>query len=334
MPHLFEPFITKHLSLRNRLVFPPMATAKSQADGTITQDVLDYYRQRSQGGYIGMIIVEHSYISPQGKATAHQMGIHSDDCLPGLRQLADVIKKDGSKAVIQINHAGSACDPDLNLHPTLAPSPIKNIRKGFLPDKVMNRDDMLQVIEEFQLAARRAKTAGFDGVEIHCAHGYLLNQFYSPLSNHRTDEYGGTLENRLRLPLEVVTAVRCEVGPDYPVLLRLGACDYMEGGTVLEDSIAAAKMFEKAGVTLLDISGGHCGYTIPEASAQPQGYFSSLTQPIKQAVSVPVILTGGITDARAADHLLVSEKADLAGVGRAIYKDSAWMQRACEEYLL
>ena len=115
----------------------------------------------------------------------------------------------------------------------------------------MNRDDMLQVIEEFQLAARRAKTAGFDGVEIHCAHGYLLNQFYSPLSNHRTDEYGGTLENRLRLPLEVVTAVRCEVGPDYPVLLRLGACDYMEGGTVLEDSIAAAKMFEKAGVTLL-----------------------------------------------------------------------------------
>ena len=334
MPHLFEPLITKHLNLKNRLVFPPMATAKSTPDGFVTQNILEYYQDKARGGYFGLIIAEHSYISPQGKATPCQMGIYSDECLPGLKQLADIIKKDGSKAVVQINHAGSACDPALDIHPTLAPSMVENYRKGFSPDQVMTSQEIAQVTEEFRKAAGRAKKAGFDGVEIHCAHGYLQNQVYAPLSNHRTDASGGSLENRLRLPLEVIAAVRSEVGADYPLLLRLGACDYMEGGTTMEDSIAAAKAFEKAGVHLLDISGGHCGYTIPGSETREQGYFSPLTQALKQVLSIPVILTGGITQPQTADHLLVQEKADLTGVGRAILKDPEWTKKAQDLHLI
>ena len=185
----------------------------------------------------------------------------------------------------------------------------------------------------FKEAARRVKEAGFDGVEIHSAHGYLLNQFFSPLSNKRTDEYGKDIMGRIKIHLEVIKAVREAVGKDFPVLLRLGASDYMEGGSTIEHSKIAAVEFEKAGVDILDISGGFCGFMIPAASEQEQdqGYFSSLTSAIKEVVSMPVILTGGITETSAAERLLSQGKADLIGIGRAIYKDSQWAKKAVED---
>ncbi|SHI66859.1 NADH:flavin oxidoreductase / NADH oxidase family protein [Desulfosporosinus lacus DSM 15449] len=165
-------------------------------------------------------------------------------------------------------------------------------------------------------------------VEIHSAHGYLLNQFFSPLSNKRTDEYGGTIHNRLRLHLQIIAAVKAVVGNDFPLLLRLGACDYKEGGITIEDSQIAAKEFEKAGITILDISGSFLGYKSPGSSEQ--GYFSPLTEAIKKVVSIPVILTGGITDPQAAEKSLLAEKADLIGVGRAVQQDSQWAKQAIE----
>jgi len=166
------------------------------------------------------------------------------------------------------------------------------------------------------------KQAGFDGVELHSAHGYLLNQFLSPLTNRRTDRYGGSLENRLRLHIEVIEAVRDAVGPDFLLLLRLGAQDYLEGGTVLADSIEASRHFEAAGVDMLDITGGLSGYVRP-GSDEP-GYFSELSAPIRSAVSIPVILTGGVTEAGQVEDLLARGDADLIGIGRALLRDSGW----------
>ena len=157
---------------------------------------------------------------------------------------------------------------------------------------------------------------------------YLLNQFFSPLTNKRTDEYGGDIERRIRLHLEVIEAVRAAVGQDFPVLLRLGASDYREGGTTIKDSLVAAQAFEKAGIDILDISGGFSGYQVP--GLNDQGYFAPLTAAIKDAVALPVILTGGITEPMAAEQLLADGKADLIGVGRAILNDSKWAQRAME----
>lgn len=313
------------LRLENRLIFPPMATSKSDKNGYISQEILDYYDEKSRGGYIGLIIIEHSFITQQGKASDGQLSVASDSTVEGLRKLAEVIHQNGSKTVMQINHAGSAARMEVTGLEPVGPSAIENPRLKSIP-KELSKEEIHQIVHEFKEAALRVKKAGFDGVEIHSAHGYLLNQFFSPLGNKRTDEYGGDVNGRIKIHLEVIKAVRQAVGEDFSILLRLGASDYTQGGTTIEDSIIAAVELEKAGVDMLDISGGFCGYLADEVDQQ--GYFSVLTQPLMEVVSIPVILTGGITDISAAEELLVQKKADLIGVGRAIYKDSSWAKKA------
>lgn len=327
MAYLLQPFQTGSLKLTNRLVMPPMATSKALPDGKVSQDILDYYAEKSEGGHISLIIIEHSFIQPNGKASEQQLSIADDGVIEPLKVLADVIHRNGSKALMQINHAGSAASEEIIGTTPVAPSAIANPRKGSMP-RELTRQEITEIIEAFQHAARRTKETGFDGVEIHSAHGYLLNQFFSPLTNKRTDEYGGDIERRIRLHLEVIEAVRAAVGQDFPVLLRLGASDYREGGTTIKDSLVAAQAFEKAGIDILDISGGFSGYQVP--GLNDQGYFAPLTAAIKDAVALPVILTGGITEPMAAEQLLADGKADLIGVGRAILNDSKWAQRAME----
>jgi len=329
MSYLLKPLKTKKMELTNRLVMPPMATAKSQGDGKVSEEILDYYREKSEGGYISLIIIEHSFINQQGKASNGQLSIYQDSDIEGLKKLAKVIQGNGSKAVMQINHAGGAATREVTGMPPVGPSATENPRfKDREIPQELSKEDIKVIIKDFAEAARRTKEAGFDGVEIHSAHGYLLNQFFSPLSNKRTDEYGGDVNSRIRIHLEVIKAVKEAVGEDFPILLRLGAADYIEGGTVVEDSIMPAKAFEKAGIDIIDISGGFLGYVMPNATEQ--GYFSPLTEAIKKEVSIPVILTGGVVDAEAAEKLLAEDKADLIGVGRAIFKDSTWAKRAVE----
>lgn len=193
----------------------------------------------------------------------------------------------------------------------------------------MTKEDIERVKKCFVNAALRVQEAGFDGVEIHSAHGYLLNQFYSPLTNHRDDEYGGTLEGRTRLHTEVLRAVRKAVGEDYPVAIRFGACDYMEGGSRIEDIPEACRIFEEAGADLLDITGGLGGFIIP-GKTEP-GYFAELSIPAKKSVSVPVLVTGGVTDIHDAEKLLQEGAADLIGVGRALLQDGDWSVKALKE---
>lgn len=329
MSYLLKPLKTKNLELTNRLVMPPMATAKSQGDGKVSEEILNYYKEKSEGGYISLIIIEHSFINQQGKASNGQLSISQDNDIEGLKKLARVIQENGSKAVMQINHAGGAATREVIGMNPVGPSATENPRfKDREIPQELSKEDIKDIIKDFAEAARRTKEAGFDGVEIHSAHGYLLNQFFSPLSNKRTDEYGGDVNGRIRMHLEVIKAVKEAVGEDFPILLRLGAADYIEGGTVVEDSIVAAKAFEKAGIDIIDISGGFLGYVMPNATEQ--GYFYPLTEAIKKEVSIPVILTGGIVDAEAAEKLLAEDKADLIGVGRAIFKDSTWAKRAVE----
>lgn len=323
MVNLIQPLTAGPLSLKNRLIMPPMATSKAEIEGQVSPAILDYYAEKSAGGYLSLVIIEHSFIQPDGKASHNQLSIAEDRMIDGLTQLAQVLHQNGSKTIMQLNHAGSATTEEITGFTPVAPSPVTNPRKGTLP-RELTLEDISHLIQSFKNAARRTKAAGFDGVEIHSAHGYLLNQFLSPLTNKRTDEYGGTLLNRIRLHLQVLEAVRSEVGEAYPILLRLGASDFLEGGTTLEDSIVAAREFEKAGVHILDISGGFCGYTVPGRTEQ--GYFSTLTENIKKEISIPVILTGGITEIEIAEQFLTEAKADLIGIGRALLHNSKWAE--------
>lgn len=325
MSNLLNPIQIGSLHLTNRLVMPPMATGKCP-DGNVTEDILDYYKEKSQGGYISLIVIEHSYVSPEGKAHKNQLSI-SDSCnIDKLKALSDTIHKNGSKAVMQINHAGIQTSEEVTGYPSVGPSAVPN-SKGIVAQE-LSVDEIKEIVKSFGKAAARVKDAGFDGVEIHAAHGYLLHQFYTPLTNKRTDAYGGDVKNRIKIHLEVIEEVKKSVGDDFPILLRLGASDYTEGGVTIEDSIIASKEFEKAGINILDISGGVRGFMVPGATEE--GYFSPLTKAIKEVVSIPVILTGGIVSAEAAEKLLNEGKADLIGVGRAIYKDSNWAEKAIE----
>lgn len=330
MKSLLQAIKIKNISLNNRIVMPPMATSKSD-DGKVNHQLVTYYDEKSKGGYIGLIITEHAYISPEGMANPGQISIVDDSDIEGLKRITDVIHKNGSKVIAQISHAGSSARPDvIGCTPISASAVLNNgatARNGIIPQE-MSKEDIQRIIHAFANAARIAKESGFDGVEIHSAHAYLLNQFFSPLTNKRTDEYGGSLEGRIRIHLEIIKEIRKVVGEDYLIAIRLGACDYMEGGSTLADSITASQAFEKAGIDLLDISGGLCGMMRP--NHKEPGYFSELSEAIKQKVSIPVILTGGVTQSEDAEKLLREGKADLIGVGRTILKDSHWAKKVGE----
>ena len=193
----------------------------------------------------------------------------------------------------------------------------------------MSVEDIQNVIKNFASAAIRAKKAGYDGVEIHSAHGYLLNQFYSPLTNQRTDRYGGSIDDRLNIHREVIRAVRKAVGPDYFIAIRLGGSDYMEGGSSIDDAVYAAKVFEEEGIDMIDLSGGMCRYTIPGRNYP--GYFKDMSKPVKEAVKIPILLTGGVHTIEEAEALLEEGVADIIGVGRELLKDPKWADKAFNE---
>lgn len=326
MSTLFSPLQIKNLTFSSRVIMPPMATGKSNEAGTPTEDLITYYKDKTDSEKIGMVITEHAYITKDGMASKGQLSLADDGVIEGLKKLAATIHDNHTLVFAQLNHAGGAADTTASGLPSIGPSITPLPRRKNMAEKEMDEEDIHRIIQAFYDGAKRAIVAGYDGVEIHSAHGYLLNQFYSPLSNKRHDAYGGTLDNRIRLHLAIISAVRKAVGDAVPIALRLGACDYLEGGSTIEDAIYAAKQFEKAGIDLLDISGGHNGYTIPGHSEE--GYFSPVSSAIRQAVNIPVILTGGVVTAAGAEQLLSEGAADLIGVGRAILKDSLWMEKA------
>ncbi len=305
--------------LRNRIVMPPMATGMA-ADGAPGNEMVEYYRQRARG--TGLVIVEHEYVMQQGMAHPGQLSMAADSVIPAYRKLTDAIHREGSAVIAQLNHAGvKAMDTGL---PPAGPSAVP-AKDGIA--EAMDREQIRAVVAAFTAAAVRAKEAGFDGAELHSAHGYLLNQFYSPLMNHRDDKYSAkSMADRTRLHCEIIRRVREAVGKYFIIALRFGACDFTEGGSRIEDIPEAVRAFEAAGADLLDISGGTTGFMRP-GHTEP-GYLKDLSFAAKSAVSVPVILTGGVTAAREMEGLLQEGAADMIGVGRALLKDPAWSEKA------
>ena len=322
---LFKKLKAKNISFKNRIIMPPMATAKADEKGHVSQDILDYYDEKTKDKLFSTVIVEHNFVDPLGKASHNQMSIADDSDIDGLKKLAKVIQNNDAQAIVQISHAGSSASKDVIGESPLAPSSIKNPSKkdAELP-RELTIDQIEEIEDKFADAALRVKKAGFDGVEIHSAHGYFLDQFLSPLTNKRTDEYGGDIDGRIKIHLEIIKKVREKVGDDYPVFLRLGAGDNMDGGLSQEDAVYAAKAFENAGVDVLDISGGMCMFFTDDDRA---GFFDYLSKPIYEEVDIPVILTGGVKTGQDVEDILNRDVCDLVGVGRSVFKDSNWIEK-------
>jgi NADPH2 dehydrogenase len=324
---LSSPLAAAGLTLKNRIIMPPMANNKADEGGRVTDVIVEHYAARAAGGP-GMIIVEHSYVIPTGRVDVHQLGIWRDDLVPGLRRVAEAIHAGGAAAIIQITHAGARSPSAATGRQAVAPSDVRVPGDAEDP-RPMTSEEIAEMPGLFAAAAQRAIDAGFDGVEVHGAHGYLLNEFMSPYTNRRDDEYGGSLEGRLRLPQEVVRAVRAAVGPAKAVLYRFCAEDGVEGGLTSSDAAGIAPSLVEWGIDLIDCSGGLCG-SRPATRTDP-GFFIEPAAAVKRAVTVPVSGVGGIVDAAFADSLVRDGSVDAVCVGRAQLKDPEWARKALAE---
>lgn len=310
---LLSPIEVKGLPLKNRLVMPPMQTGLATRNGEVTDELIQYYAHRAHS--VGLLIVEHSYVSLEGQLSANQLGIYKDTLRAGLEKLASRIHSKATPVVIQINHAGNKANTDITGLPPVGPSATETARQ-------LQIEELNQRADAYASAAERAITSGFDGVEVHGAHGFLLNQFYSPLTNKRRDQYGGSLENRIRLPLKVVKKVRKTIG-NRLLLYRLGAVDLDPVGTQIADSMQFAIKLKEAGVDIIDVSGGLCGSRPAQLQTSP-GYFISQAQQIRAATGIPVIGVGGIRDPDYANQLIEEKTVDLVAVGRPMLNDAEW----------
>ncbi|MGE5583936.1 MAG: FAD-dependent oxidoreductase [Bacillota bacterium] len=320
-PNLTSPTKIGNMDLRNRMAMPPMVTNYAYEDGSVTDRLRAYHAERARGG-VGLIIVEASYVHPSGKGFQNEVGIYSDKLIRGLRSLVDAVHAHGAKIAIQLYHGGRQTASDVTGEPLLAPSPIPDPTKGETP-KEMSKDEIAMMVRAFGEAARRAKAAGFDAVEVHGAHGYLIDEFLSPYANKRTDEYGGPLENRLRFALEVVRAVRQAVGPDFPVLYRMSADEKVPGGLTLDETKEVARRLEREGVNALHVSAGvyESAVWIIQPMSLPRACLADLASGIKSVVKIPVIAVGRINDPEVAEGLLAQGKADLIAMGRQLLTD-------------
>jgi 2,4-dienoyl-CoA reductase-like NADH-dependent reductase (Old Yellow Enzyme family) len=296
-----------------------MQTGRATVEGAVTDRLIGFYVRRSAA--LGMLIVEHCYVSARGRLSLKQLGIYDDELIWGLQKLAGSVHAVGTPVVVQISHAGGVANRNVIGTEPAGPSATGKTRE-------LTRSEIEGLVEEFVVAAERAIKAGFDGVELHGAHGFLLNQFFSPLLNKRGDEYGGSLENRMRFPLMVVERVRESVGGRL-LLYRLGADDLAPNGTQVEDSAAFAVKLEQCGVDVVDVSGGMCGGE-PKQLRRVKGYFVPQAYEVKKAVRIPVIGVGRITEAEYADRLVREGKVDLVAVGRALWRDPKWAEKAVE----
>lgn len=314
MAGLFDPLEINGMKLKNRIVMPPMNMRMATSDGAITERHIKHYVERAQGG-VGLIIVEHAYVLAKGIFSAGQLGFYDDKFISGFRRLTDSVHHNGARIAIQLNHAGSRTKHDIINDQPAGPWNIPVPGDPEIP-RPLTISEIAMIVKAFGEAARRAMEAGFDAVEIHGAHGYLLNQFLSPCTNKRQDEYGGDLEGRLRLPLEVIGEAKRRVLRNIPLFYRLGADDMVDGGLTGEQARVIAPYLEQAGVDVIDVSGGLGGPG--DTRFSEQGYFVPLAQSIKETVKVPVIGVGNITQPEYADSIVREGKVDLVACGRIL----------------
>jgi 2,4-dienoyl-CoA reductase-like NADH-dependent reductase (Old Yellow Enzyme family)/thioredoxin reductase len=321
MDKLFSPFTVKHINLKNRIVMPPLASFLIGDDGSITDETIEHYRRRAAGGP-AMVIMEACAVSPEGIVSPHQPVIYDDRYIDGLSKIAAAIKEEGAVAALQIHHGGRQTSAKVIHRKPLAPSPLPcpAIRGDVEPLTV---DGIQNLVQKFGAAAARAYRAGFELIEIHGAHGYLVNQFLSKFSNIREDEYSGDVAGRTRFAREIVEEVCSRIDHALPVSFKISAEEYVDGGLTTKESIEILKILIEAGIDLVQVSAGND--VTPEWISQPmfmeKACLVESASQVKKAVDIPVMAVGRINDPLIADEIIRQEKADLVCIGRGLLAD-------------
>ncbi len=334
MTRLFDKTTIKTLELSNRSVRSATWSGVADRKGAITDRAIELYSDLADGG-VGLIVTGMQYVMSNGIGSPHQKGNYSDDLLPGLTRLTDSIHSRGGKVVAQIAHAGAKANPELFFEEgeVWGPSAIQDPLTGRIPKEMTNRE-IIQVIEAYAAAASRAKKAGFDGVQLHAAHGYGINQFLSPSSNDRCDGYGASIGRRYRFLGEVLEAVRGSVGRDYPVFIKLNGHDYLEGGLVPEESLYVARRLEKDGIDCIEVSAGSRAsadgmipFRLNILREEDEAYLAQLASSFVEAVDVPIITVGGIRSPGVISGILTEGLADYIALSRPLIREPHLINR-------
>jgi 2,4-dienoyl-CoA reductase-like NADH-dependent reductase (Old Yellow Enzyme family) len=319
MGKLFESTEINGMKLRNRFVRSATWEGMASPEGAVTPKLIETMTLLAKGG-VGLIISSHAYVRPEGQASPWQIGVYTDELIEGLRKMTAAVHDAGGKIVLQVSHAGHFAAEKLTGRPPLVVSDYEGLAKT--PRKELTAEDIKELVGAFAAAAGRAKAAGFDGVQIHSAHGYLLSQFLSPAFNRRMDAYGGSIQNRSRIHREILHAVREVTGRNYPVLIKMNCQDFTEDGLTLEDSIIAAGLLADAGLDAVELSGGllfsrKLSPSRPRIDSEDkEAYFREELQAFKKEIRIPLILVGGNRSFDVAERLVAERSADYISMSR------------------
>ncbi len=330
MSILFESSKINKMEIRNRFVRSATWEGMASEDGACTSQLLRLTTDLAKGG-VGLIISSHAYVRKDGQAGPWQLGVYTDELVAGLKDMTRAVHDNGSRILLQIAHAGFFANDKLIGKAPLALSQVPEFSKS--PRQVMSEEEIGNLVKAFGQAAKRAMNAGFDGVQIHAAHGYLLSQSLSPAFNKREDSYGGSIENRCRFLLEVLAEVRSIVGTDFPVLVKLNSEDCVEGGLTLKDSLQVGKMLQERGIDAIELSGGTflSGVLSPSRSGisntEREAYFRHAAKEFKSNIKVPLILVGGNRSFELAEHLIEDGYADYISMSRPFIREPALINR-------
>ena len=327
---LFKATEINGMKMANRFVRSATWEGMAADDGAVTPKLIQTMVDLAQGG-VGLIISGHAFILPEGQAGPWQLGIYKNELIKGLTKMTDAVHEAGGKIIAQLAHAGHFAIKALTKQPPHVVSNFEGLSKS--PRHELTKKDIKKLVVGFGKAAQRARTAGFDGLQIHSAHGYLLSQFLSPAYNRREDEYGGSIENRVRIHLEIYNAIRNTVGNDYPILIKINSEDYIDNGLSLEDSIAAAKLLTDAGIDAIELSGGtlSSGKLSPSRSGinkeEKEAYFKEAAAAYKKTMDVPLILVGGMRSLNVAEKIINSGIADYISMCRPFIREPGLIKR-------
>jgi 2,4-dienoyl-CoA reductase-like NADH-dependent reductase (Old Yellow Enzyme family) len=328
MSKLFEATTINGMKLANRFMRSATWEGMAADDGTCTPAIKDLYVQFAQGG-VGLIITSHVYVRREGMGSPRQLGLSDDKFIPGLREMTDAVHRHNCPVAVELAHAGILSNEKVT---GSTPAVLSKV-DGYVGSagRVMSAEDIQEIVAAFAQAARRAKEAGFDAIQIHGAHGFLINQFLSPAFNKRTDAYGGPIENRTRAVLEILASMRRQVGEGFPILIKMNSEDVIEGGLTVEDSLQAAVLLQQAGVDAIELSGGtvvtgdHCRKDI--SSEDKEAYWRKAAKSFKEKLSLPLILVGGIRSLQVAEKLHAEGYADYFALSRPLIREPGLVAR-------
>lgn len=330
MSKLFNKSAINGMSLKNRFVRAATWEGLATREGEVTPKLIEMMVSLAKGG-VGLIISSHAYVSPEGQGTPWQLGVYKDELIPGLREMTSAVHKNGGKIIMQLAHAGQYAEELSAGVSALAVSDFEGFSEKEI--RIIAKKEIQHIISSYTQAAKRALDAGFDGIEIHSGHGYLLSQFLSPAYNKRQDEYGGAVENRSRIHLEIYHAVRAIVGKDYPILIKMNCADFTEKGLTIEDSILMAKQFAHAGFDAIEISGGiiRTGKYSPSrpgiTTEDKEAYYRDYAHRLKSEIKTPLILVGGLRSFEVAEKIITDGIADYISMSRPLIREPDLIDR-------